>query len=520
MESISQYLEQYSKSLKKTLGEKFSLATFNKQVKTHTDLTGGLRENNFLPDFDLPWLDELKVVTEKILAIASSPRTHIKFEKEVKKSELAVKIDNYDIIETLKVPKFWRRKGGTYLPEYVYTDLYEIELAIYENRFIINLIDKMMQFLSQIIAKLYAAIKKIDENFVNYLVSMSDIEILHELAKFDGFKYTNSKLRHSENANARARGSLLTTSDSPYVKALQEVITARNTLSHVRSTPFYTVVKRAKALSDSDIHPTNMLLGDPTYAPCYNFYRKLLTLLSQNRILPIKVNMVDYHNYVMTHILAAFNDLGFVSRDAVCDFTFENNVLTNKKITLMKDQIRCVITFEQPGHIDLKFKFWTNYVLPDDQAELDKLKGAYSSKVSIDLYPTIDEMNSSDQELIGYFRKKINYRINHDGYMNAFIITTVDNTQKEDVIICSPYLYKIDANVKTMIDSCIIFTEADKFVYSHICPVCGYYHDGEQDDGNCYCPHCDSVFSNVTTGDNKRSKDNIWIKRLKNPERE
>src|SRR5574344_2188712 len=86
---------------------------------------------------DYPWLTRFEIVTEKIKAIASDPRTHIKFEKEVKLASKAVKIDNFDIIETLKVSKYWRQKGGKFLPEYVFTDNFETELAIYENRFIV-----------------------------------------------------------------------------------------------------------------------------------------------------------------------------------------------------------------------------------------------------------------------------------------------------------------------------------------------------------------------------------------------
>ena len=53
------------------------------------------------------------------------------------------------LIETLKVPAYWKQKGDRFLPEKVFTDIFEIEYAIYENRFIINLVDKMMLFLSQ-----------------------------------------------------------------------------------------------------------------------------------------------------------------------------------------------------------------------------------------------------------------------------------------------------------------------------------------------------------------------------------
>ena len=126
--------------------------------------------------------------------------------------------------------------------------------------------------------------------------------------------------------------------------------------------------------------------------------------------------------------------------------------------------------------------------------------------------------NLSENKLIPYFKKKIANRIK-SGYTNAFVITTVVNTQKDDVIICSPNIYKIDANITSMLQSCITFSEGDNFIYSHLCPVCGYYVDGEQEDGNCYCANCESVYSLLSSGENKDKKESVWIKRLKNPEK-
>ena len=133
--SLGKYFETYYAGLKEKYGESFNYNQFLDSAKKGGFKITGMSQNFVKENVDFPWLGELEIVTEKIMSIASNPRTHIKFEKEVKNSEKAVKIDNFDIIETLKVPKYWRQKDGRFLPEKVFTDNYETEYAIYENIF-------------------------------------------------------------------------------------------------------------------------------------------------------------------------------------------------------------------------------------------------------------------------------------------------------------------------------------------------------------------------------------------------
>ncbi len=511
MDTLNKYLQDFNRNLLNNVGVNFTYVNLSNLIEKKKIKVDGLQHNYFRDEIEFSWLSELEIVTEKIMAIASNPRTHIKFEKEIKKAEQVVKIDNYDIIETLKLPKYWRKKDDEYLPEYLYTDQYEMEYAIYENRFIINLIDKMLQFLSRVISDLYEKVKKVNRNFIEHHVPVSDIDILQDIANFEKLSYASNNVARVNN-KVQKNIKLLTTKDSPYVEALKRVLEAKKTLSHVLSTPFYKIVKKSKRLSDADVHITNMLAGDKRYSPCYNFYLKLLTIDSSFRVDDEPVAIKDYHNYVLLNLFHAFEDIGFTATSKMATLTSKDQLIIAKKISFKKDEIVCKINSDSEDHIDLLFEIKFKTMKTENMA-LKK-----TSKVSIDLLPSTNIEYSSEEELEPYFKKKIAHRLAH-GYTNAFIVTTVDNTQKEDVIICSPYVYKIDANVRSMIESCIIFSEGDSYVYSHLCPVCGYYVDGEQEDGNCYCTNCDSVYALFTKGNKKDNKESVWIKRIKNPEK-
>jgi len=221
-----------------------------------------------------------------------------------------------------------------------------------------------------------------------------------------------------------------------------------------------------------------------------------------------------YHNFVISNILAAFDDLGFKSSEDSSRLKIDDDIVHLEKFHLKKDDLDCFMTSHDKDHIELYFEVSKSAGLKNTE----NVKNKKHSLVSIDLVPSPTHEYPNEEELSEYFRNKITKRIK-SGYTNAFVITAVDNTQQDDVMICSPRVYKIDANVKSMIDSCIIFAEGDSFIYSHICPVCGFYIDGEQADGNCYCANCDSVYALLSSGKSDQTKESVWIKRLKNPEK-
>lgn len=511
--SLKKYFENYSDSILRKVGSNFSYSAFVEKSRSKRIVPAGLVENFYEEAIDFPWLEEMEIVTEKIMSIASKPRTHIKVEKDVKKAEQAVKIDNYDVIETLKVPAYWKRKGDRFLPEKVFTDIFEIEYAIYENRFIINLVDKMMLFLSQVISQLYNQIRKINAHFIDFHVPLGDVELIQEIANYKAF----NGLSKEQSRSKRLRDdkvTLLTTKDSPYVDALRRVLQSRANVGHIRSTPFYKDVKKAKPLSDTDVHLTNMLAGDSSYAPCYDFYRKLLPLLTKDIGMQGEVEPKSYHNFVVSNLLSAFNDTGFTDTTKRNTIKYKDDVIQLNRYCITKGVLDCYITTNDADHIELEFE------LKDE-----KFKGTYNlsskrySKVSLDLTPSFTAEYPNIEELCEYFRKKNLFRIGQ-GYTNSFVITPVDGTQNDNVMICSPRVYKIDANLRSMIESCTIFAECDGFIYSHVCPVCGFYVDGEQEDGNCYCTSCDSAYTLLKSKqDNDEISESVWIKRVKNPER-
>ena len=445
-----------------------------------------------------PWIPEFSAVTENIMAIVSKPRTHLKVYKEVKQAEKAVKIDNNDVTMTLKVPRFWREKDNRMLPEYIYSDTSETDYAIYENRFVVALIEKMRSFISHIIVELYSQPRFLTRYVYDSQLDPLDISFLQS--------ETPDALNPTDNPS-----ELLTDKDDPIIATLRKLLDAQRILSHSVSTPFYKEVKKAKALSDSDIHATNLLVGDRNYAACFQFYLKLINL-SAGQHKKEELQDTGYCNWAIERMLDVYKRLGFQVTPSV--------VPISKRGFIDLDAVTC-----RRGALLVEFKRESEtqvtviYSIHDTKlAKLPLNSRKRRSRVCIDFMPglnaqmpTLDELNTEINHLIFH-------RLTPEqDYENAFVLTGEPLVSEKGAVVANPNISKIDANLENMIRSCLTFLRGDAWTYSRICPVCGAYMDGENEDGNFYCPNCDSVYSFIETGTEENRNEMVWVKRLHSP---
>lgn len=445
-----------------------------------------------------PWIPEFSAVTENIMAIVSNPRTHLKVYKEVTQAEKAVKIDNTDVTMTLKVPRFWKEKDNRMLPEYIYSDTSETDYAIYENRFMVALIDKMRSFISHIIVELYNR-----PRFLTRYVHDSQVGLL-ELNTLHG--ETTDPLNPLTNPSA-----LLTDKDDPIIATLRKLLDAQRILSHSISTPFYKEVKKAKGLSDSDIHATNMLIGDRNYAACFQFYMKLINLSAdQNKKEQLLEN--GYANWAIEKMLEVYKKLGFsispekigVNRQGLIDID---------KVIATRGALKATFKRDTESHLVITYTVMDPSLVP-----LSETARKRKARISIDFMPGVNAAFPTVDDLALEMNHTLFHRLTPEqDFENAFVLTAEQAIGERGVVVANPTVAKIDANIENMIRSCLTFLQGDAWTYSRICPVCGAYMDGENTDGNFYCPNCDSVYSFIETEEGLEHNEMIWVKRLHSP---
>lgn len=180
---------------------------------------------------DASFLKSVSSVLNVIMSIITHPHISNKTEDVVIRIELANRLDHDSFVSTLKESNLWKRHGVRMIPEEIYYHQHEDELKIYENRFIVLLINLLDR----------------------------------ELAKFYSFYFTRLPTYDSmSDIDGGAVGENVMLIDR-----------LRRKMSFIKNTYFYKFISKEKPISPK-IQPTNILLKDRLYKFCFKFYRNFV----------------------------------------------------------------------------------------------------------------------------------------------------------------------------------------------------------------------------------------------------
>ncbi|MBR5817546.1 MAG: DUF2357 domain-containing protein, partial [Clostridia bacterium] len=110
-------------------------------------------ESVSLQDFsvkrDMSFLSSVSSLLSIILTIITHPHISNRTEEVVIRIEQAQRIDRETFVNTVKESRFWKQHGIKMIPEELYYYQHEDELKIYENRFIVLLVNLLDRELSR-----------------------------------------------------------------------------------------------------------------------------------------------------------------------------------------------------------------------------------------------------------------------------------------------------------------------------------------------------------------------------------
>jgi len=137
----------------------------------------------------------------------------------------------------------------------------------------------------------------------------------------------------------------------------------------------------------------------------------------------------------------------------------------------------------------------------------------YISKVSIDVIATYPLGAVDDDDMNKVFKDTLNIR-SKENYDNSYIVTSIDMNTSLNVIYVSPLNKKVDSNLKTLIRSLLVVNKGDKYIYSHLCPICGSHITPIDNEGEYKCPICSSTYSLFKKDNNNDEVSNVWFKKV------
>lgn len=178
---------------------------------------------------DRDYVKELTSLLNVIITIIHHPHIANKGEDVIVRIEQANALGTDEFRQVLRDSKLWKRHGAEMIPEEVHYRRYTDELRIYENRFIVYLIDLIERDLTA---------------YGTFYLSMLPTLKLDE-----------------EYLSAGEVGDIIVALD-----------VLKRKIQYIKGTYFYKVVSEGGALTGT-IRPTNILTKDRLYKYCFKFYR-------------------------------------------------------------------------------------------------------------------------------------------------------------------------------------------------------------------------------------------------------
>src|SRR5574344_67141 len=214
------------------------------------------REENKI--YDEKWIANLENGFEAIDMIIKNPRTFIKEDDQVVLAALAKRITSESVQNLAMHSEYVRevKKDGMVTPDKILSISTEEDFQIYENRFVMTLIKKLVIF----IERRYKFIKDHGET------TDSDVLLIHNVTLIDGVTYecdNRIKVSRPSDDNGQKEHN---------AELLAKILRLRDRASFYLHCPFMQKMAGAKPVHNP-LAMTNMLLKSPTYHKAYELWK-------------------------------------------------------------------------------------------------------------------------------------------------------------------------------------------------------------------------------------------------------
>ncbi len=288
--------------------------------------------------FDSKFVDELEKGFDAIEHVIANPRTFIKDEPELVEAGLAKKINSQSITHLASHTQFVHSvdEKGNVTPEKILTIHAEIDVQIYENRFVMTLIKKCSLF----IEKRFNFIKDHGETLD------SDLLLIKSTSNIDGAKYE---------VDSRIKVSSPSKDDGNKEKneeILKRLATLRERCAYFMHSPFMAQMAGAKDVANP-IHMTNMIVKNPYYHGAYELWKFIDQYTDLGVSYNVKETEQEFSQPYFEEIFA------LVMADIL---TLRSNLVKNRKLdtSKVKDKVinpKVLFTLEDETYYDGKFLY-------------------------------------------------------------------------------------------------------------------------------------------------------------------
>lgn len=408
--------------------------------------------------------EELKTVTDKILSIVYDPAFHTENNEIILRSELSGKLSHESFSDTMRDPSLWKEKKGEMVPEYVHTVENIDTIDIYENRFIALLINEINDELDTILDDITPMVESIGEHYQNNLFTFGPYSPLRNMRQKE-YPYSPFLLKGNE--------------EKEELYALLSRI--RKRMKHLKETEFYKITSK-HPISHS-VRPTNILIHDKLYSYCFKYYMANMRKEGKEE----KRREILYYNYFFVSFLRSLKEREYLKKKNMPKLSFDN-----------EDRLHF-------SPFEVKYSPFS-FSFKEDETRM----GLY-----IDVTLHYDEKDEKSSYYLAtkekYGEKNVSSFVSlKDEIHDAKVILITGNNLLKDYDSILTLSYRRNRNkalLGDLISSFSILIDANRDLYSEMCPVCGknktIFNGKEYLCQNCHSEYTMNKYSDKTL---------LWIK--------
>lgn len=264
----------------KYISKKYSTAHNYKLFSALLDAIG--RGNNKLSqnmleqtlDIKADWVDAIQDGIIAMQKIVSKPKLALREERDLVKVERAKRVDAVAVRHLSTHTQFIKlvREDGSVVPSNIMTRNLEDELAIYENRFLYALLQRLKSFVGK-----------------RYTIIMDHAKIKDNIALSytSNFKYGRAEIDCRLNIGVKMDKEM-TQTQAENIRLLNRLKFIKDQIAALEASPFMRAMRKTKMVLPP-IQRTNILKSNPEYSLCYNLW----VMLSNYNTVGYSVNLVE-----------------------------------------------------------------------------------------------------------------------------------------------------------------------------------------------------------------------------------
>lgn len=208
-------------------------------------------------NFDNEWIKTLETFMPSLQKIVKSPKSTLRYDEEIVPIEKVRKVNNKSIMHLAANSQFIKTvdEEGNIIPQKMLTSHAEVDYAIYENRFIMTLINRLSIFVGNRYEVIKSNIESKQRNHINFKsgFNINRTEVFLDLDLIVKSDIEDSLLKQRNEA------------------LLDRVTKMVRAVSGLRNSPFMKELADAKPVMPP-IMKTNIILKNPDFRNAYNLW--------------------------------------------------------------------------------------------------------------------------------------------------------------------------------------------------------------------------------------------------------